>query len=302
METTEVIKRLEEKGIEYAVNVPAKSFTSFQTGGNIDIVVYVKDENTAAAAAEAAVCGGFPYFVVGNASNLLVSDKGYRGMIIKTVPRLSGIEIKGDVIFAEAGVLLSKCASAAAAEGLEGMEFAYGIPGTVGGALYMNAGAYGSEMKNIVLRTEYYYNGEINIAEKEGHCFGNRDSIFRHMPGCIIIKTELALKKGTKENITARMKELSAKRRASQPLEYPSAGSVFKRPEGCFAGKLIEDCGLKGLSIGGAEVSEKHAGFIINRKGATSEDIYRLIIRVQDEVSDRFGIKLCPEIIFLGEF
>ena len=166
----------------------------------------------------------------------------------------------------------------------------------------MNAGAYGSEMKNIVLRTEYYYNGEIKTAEKEDHRFGNRDSIFRRMPGCIIIRTELMLEKGIKENISARMKELSAKRRASQPLEYPSAGSVFKRPEGYFAGKLIEDCGLKGLSVGGAEVSEKHAGFIINRKDASSEDIYRLIIRVQDEVSGRFGVKLCPEIIFLGEF
>lgn len=242
------------------------------------------------------------YFVLGNGSNLLVGDKGYRGIIVKLGPRLSAVGVEKNHIAAGAGVLLSKVAYAARDAGLSGLEFAAGIPGSIGGAIVMNAGAYGGEMKQVVQMVRVMdKEGEILTLDNDTMEFGYRTSIIRDRP-FIVLGVVLKLTPGNKEEISAKMEELMKQRKSKQPLEYPSAGSTFKRPEGYYAGKLIMDAGLRGYRIGGAQVSEKHCGFVINAGGASAADIREVIEEVQERVKDRFHVRLEPEVIFLGDF
>jgi UDP-N-acetylmuramate dehydrogenase len=242
------------------------------------------------------------YFVLGNGSNLLVGDKGYRGIIVKLGPRLSAVGVEKNHIAAGAGALLSKVVFAARDAGLSGLEFAAGIPGSIGGAIVMNAGAYGGEMKQVVQMVRVIdKEGEILTLDNDTMEFGYRTSIIRDRP-FIVLGVVLKLTPGNKEEISARMEELMKQRKSKQPLEYPSAGSTFKRPEGYYAGKLIMDAGLRGYRIGGAQVSEKHCGFVINRGGASAADIREVIEEVQERVKDRFHVRLEREVIFLGDF
>ncbi len=276
-------------------DVVMSSCTSFRIGGPASVVVYPRN------ASEAAECVRFfgkgRYTVLGNGSNVLVPDEGLKLPLIKT-DLMQQLSVKANILTAGAGVLLCKAANTAAESSLSGMEKLFGIPGSVGGAVVMNAGAYGGEMSQIAVRTEFV-DGEGNIRTVEGkaHDFGYRHSCFR--PGDVVCRVEMQLTAGEKEQIRSEMAALNAKRRSSQPLEYPSAGSVFKRPEGHFAGKLIEDCGLKGASVGGAQVSPKHAGFIVNTGSATAEDVKLLIEDIKRTVLERFGVELETEIRML---
>lgn len=245
---------------------------------------------------------GVPYYVVGNGSNLLVSDEGFEGMMILIGKGMSQIKVSGCRITAGAGALLSRLGTAAAGAGLRGLEFAAGIPGSVGGACVMNAGAYGGEMKDVLTKVRAvapdgrlcdFGAGELEL--------GYRRSVFSD-GGYAVTEAEFLLEPDGTAQINARMEELAARRREKQPLEYPSAGSTFKRPEGFFAGKLIEDAGLKGRGVGKACVSEKHAGFVINKGGATAQDIYDTIKMVQDAVKSEYGIILEPEVKIIGKF
>ncbi|MCR5488051.1 MAG: UDP-N-acetylmuramate dehydrogenase [Lachnospiraceae bacterium] len=241
------------------------------------------------------------FFVMGNGSNLLVSDLGYRGTVVD-VSGLDEIRIEGTEIYAQAGALLSKAAQMALSAGLTGLEFASGIPGSIGGALVMNAGAYGSEMadvtREVILVGE---DGTENSLSGSDMQFGYRTSICRKGKG-VVSAARISLKPGDKTEIEEKMKELALKRKSRQPLEYPSAGSTFKRPEGYYAGKLIMDAGLPGYTIGGAQVSPKHCGFIINTGRATAADIYDLIMEVREKVGERFGVELEPEVCIIGDF
>lgn len=242
------------------------------------------------------------YYIVGNGSNLLVSDKGYNGVILSMTGAYNQIECRGNIIIAGAGAVNSQVAAVARDNSLTGFEFAAGIPGTIGGALVMNAGAYGGEMKQVVKTVDILNpEGEIMTLDNETMEFGYRTSAVKNTRH-IIIQTTLELQKGNQEEIKAKMEDLAARRRDKQPLEYGSAGSTFKRPEGHFAGKLIQDAGLRGESIGDAQVSEKHCGFIINRGNASASEVYELIKRVQARVYENSGISLETEVIMLGEF
>lgn len=243
-----------------------------------------------------------PYYVVGNGSNLLVSDEGFEGMMILIGKGMSQIKVSGCRITAGAGALLSRLGTAAAAAGLSGLEFAAGIPGSVGGACVMNAGAYGGEMKDVLTKVRAVTPDgrlcDFGASELE---LGYRRSVFSD-GGYAVTEAEFLLEPDGTAQINARMEELAARRREKQPLEYPSAGSTFKRPEGFFAGKLIEDAGLKGKGVGKACVSEKHAGFVINKGGATAQDIYDTIKMVQAAVKSEYGIILEPEVKIIGKF
>lgn len=241
-----------------------------------------------------------PYFVIGNGSNLLVSDEGYEGIILQVGDRFGRIEVKGTRMEVQAGALLSSVARCAMEHGLTGLEFASGIPGTTGGGVVMNAGAYGGEMKQVVREvTVLSKEGEILTLAGEDMEFGYRTSVIRNR-SFIVLQVALELSCGDKKEIQATMEELGRRRREKQPLEYPSAGSTFKRPEGYFAGKLIMDAGLRGYSAGGAQVSEKHCGFVVNRGNATARDVAAVVKEVQERVKDKFGVPLEQEIIYLG--
>ena len=242
------------------------------------------------------------HYIIGNGSNLLVSDKGYRGTIIKLGQKMGAIKIIDDQIEASAGALLSQISSAACDQSLKGMEFASGIPGSLGGAIVMNAGAYGGEMKQIIKSVRVLTDhGNTETIDSEQMEFGYRTSLIKKHP-YIVISAMLQLIKGDREDIKAKMEGLKAQRIEKQPLEYPSAGSTFKRPEGYFAGKLIMDAGLRGYTVGGAAVSEKHCGFVINHGEATASDVYTVINHVRSEVKRQFGVVLEPEVCMLGEF
>lgn len=287
--------------MEVRIKEPMKRHTTFRAGGPADWFVIPETAEELAAVIMACKKAGEPWYVVGNGSNLLVSDEGLRGVVIST-ERFDRLEISGTVLTAGAGVMLSKAANAALKESLAGLEFAAGIPGTVGGAAVMNAGAYGSEMKdvlrNVTVLTE---TGEVKMLPVEALELGYRTSsiLKNHY---LVLEAEFALSAGDPEAIRGRMKELAERRKEKQPLEYPSAGSTFKRPAGYFAGKLIEDAGLKGFSVGGAEVSQKHAGFVINRQDATASDIYRLCMEVKKKVLEQTGVTLELEVKLLGPF
>ena len=280
---------------------PMKKHTTFRVGGPADVLVQ-PDET--ALAAILALCRQYyvPYSFIGNGSNLLVGDKGIRGVVIEMTDPMGNIEVDGTKITAQAGAMLSKIANTAASNGLGGMEFAAGIPGSVGGAVVMNAGAYGREMKDII---EKVYVLDENGAQLEL----DRDALdlgYRH--SCIpekkyiVTKVVLELVPRNEAEIRSEMKELNEKRAEKQPLQYPSAGSTFKRPEGYFAGKLIMDAGLRGYQVGGAQVSEKHCGFVINKGDATAADICQLMRDVSDKVQAQFGVVLEPEVKMIGEF
>lgn len=281
---------------------PMSRHTTFRIGGNADY--FVKPGNADEVAAVIAVCREYniPYFILGNGSNLLVSDDGYRGMIINIMDNMDSVTVDGRIITAQAGAMLVRVSVMARDNALTGLEFASGIPGTIGGAVYMNAGAYGGEMKNVVktVRAIDEY-GRIYELDSEKMDFSYRHSIVEERK-LIVLEVTLELEHGSREAINDRMKELAEARRSKQPLEYPSAGSTFKRPEGYFAGKLIMDAGLRGYSVGGAQVAEKHCGFVINKGGATASDVVELIRDVQHDVDDKFGVTLEPEVKMLGEF
>ncbi len=243
-----------------------------------------------------------PYFILGNGSNLLVGDGGYRGAVIQIYRNMSSVTVEGNEITAQAGALLSAVAAAAKNASLTGFEFAGGIPGTIGGAVVMNAGAYGGEMKDVLTEvTVMNAEGDIFTLPTEELELGYRTSIIK-TAGYIVLEAKIRLKEGDPEVIRETMKELTIRRTTKQPLEYPSAGSTFKRPEGYFAGKLIMDSGLAGYQVGGAQVSEKHCGFVINAGDATARDVRTLMDNVRDIVYKKYGVTLEPEVKFLGEF
>ncbi len=280
---------------------PMSKHTTFRVGGPADVMVSPKGE---ALSQVIRLCKQYQvsYDILGNGSNLLVGDRGIRGVVIEMGRGFHTLYIEENRVFAGAGVLLSKTAAFAAEYGLGGMEFAAGIPGTLGGAVVMNAGAYGGEMKDIIeCVTVLDANGEELTLAAEELELGYRRSCITWR-GYIVTQVVLKLIPGDKEAILRKVKELRQQRMTKQPLEYPSAGSTFKRPEGYFAGKLIQDAGLRGYRVGGAQVSEKHCGFVINTGGATAADICRLISDVQAEVEKQFQVKLEPEVKMIGEF
>lgn len=274
---------------------PLAKHTTFRVGGPAKEIFEPETEEQIFALRRYFVNDSLRTLVIGNGSNILFSDRGFDGVIIKIGDRFSDFTIDGTMITACAGAKLSKLAAAARDAGLTGLEFAAGIPGTVGGAVCMNAGAYGGEMKDVVSSvTLVDERGEQISLTNEELCFGYRTSAVRDRQ--IVTRVCLSLSVGNREEIAAAMEELKKKRIEKQPLEYPSAGSTFKRPEGFFAGKLIEDSGLKGYRVGGAMVSEKHAGFVINYDHATAEDIRTLIADVQRIVLEKQGVELTPEV------
>lgn len=280
---------------------PMKDHTSFKIGGPADFFVTPCSVYSLCEVIKLCNNEKLPIFIMGNGTNLLVSDKGIRGVVVKIYDNLSDFHVKEDCIEAYGGILLSKLSDIALENGLTGFEFASGIPGTLGGAVAMNAGAYGGEMKDVVIETEYIdKEGNIKIIRGEEHQFGYRTSFIQKQSG-IAVKSLIKLKKGDKSSIKALIDDLTARRQDKQPLEMPSAGSVFKRPEGYFAGKLIEDCGLRGYSIGDAQVSEKHCGFIVNKGNATAKDILDLIRHIQKTVKDKFSVDLQTEVRIVGE-
>ena len=281
---------------------PMKKHTTFRIGGPADY--YLCPHSTEELQKILQICreNKLEFFILGNGSNLLVSDKGYRGVVIQLWKNFSDIETEDNTITVKAGALLSKVAAEALEESLTGMEFASGIPGTMGGAVMMNAGAYGGEMKDIIKEvTVLTREGELLTLSKEEMNFGYRTSVVKEK-GYVVISAVLQLRKGDREEIRKVMDELKERRVTKQPLDMPSAGSTFKRPEGYFAGKLIMDAGLRGFSVGGAQISEKHCGFVVNKGDATAADVLGLIGEVQKRVQEKFGVALEPEVKFLGEF
>lgn len=283
-------------------NEPMSRHTTFRVGGAAKCLIKVNNKEQMKKLIPYLHMTGQNFFILGNGSNLLVGDKGYSGILVKLGDGMESVTVEGERMKISAGTLLSKAASAARENELTGMEFASGIPGTVGGAIVMNAGAYGGEMKQIVESVEVMnMEGEILVLDNDTMEFGYRKSVIKSRP-FIVLETVLRLQKGKQEEISSKMEELSRLRREKQPLEYASAGSTFKRPEGYFAGKLIMDAGLRGFSIGGAKVSEKHCGFIVNSGNATAADIREVIAEVQQCVKAKFGVTLEREVIYLGDF
>lgn len=281
---------------------PMDRHTTFRVGGPADFFVTPANEEQVRDTVLLLEKENVPYYVMGNGSNLLVGDKGFRGVIIQIAKKMNQIRVDGETIYAQSGALLSRVAAQALANGLTGFEFASGIPGTLGGAVMMNAGAYGGEMKQVLANACVLTKvGEIRVIPADLMELGYRTSIFSKNQD-IVLSAELKLERGNEENIRNYMEELKEKRVSKQPLEYPSAGSTFKRPEGYFAGKLIQDAGLRGFQVGGAQVSEKHCGFVINRNQATAADILSLMEQVADKVEAQFGVRLEPEVKRIGEW
>lgn len=285
------------------LNQPMSKHTTFKVGGVADILVEPENVNQLIEILSCAKEYNVPYFVMGNGSNLLVGDKGIRGLVIKIANAMSRCEVHGEYIKAECGIKLSRLANNALASCLTGLEFASGIPGTLGGAVFMNAGAYGGEMKDIIKEVKYFdiEKNEVITISGEDCEFGYRHSIFSDL-NAVILEATMKLAYGEADEIRSVMNDLATRRNEKQPVDKPSAGSTFKRPEGYFAGTMIQDCGLKGHSIGGAQVSEKHAGFVINTGDATARDISELIEYVQEKVEEKYGVVLEPEVRFVGEF
>lgn len=279
---------------------PMAKHTTFRIGGPAQY--YVMPENVEELGQLMLLCKAekMPFFILGQGSNLLVRDGGIAGAVIQLGERFSGYQIRENRICAQAGILLSRLGNAARDAGLTGLEFAAGIPGTLGGGIVMNAGAYGGELKDVVTEVQLMdYNGNLHKKSGEEMQFAYRHSLVQEQP-MIVLGATLELKEGDRAEIVRRMEELSVARRTKQPLEYPSAGSTFKRPEGYFAGKLIMDAGLRGYQVGGAQVSEKHCGFVINRGNATASDVLALMEDVSGKVQEKFQVKLEPEVRVVG--
>ena len=283
------------------IDEPMSRHTTFRVGGPADFFVTPKAKEEVRDVIRICKEAGMPYYIIGNGSNLLVSDAGYRGVVVQIYKEMNEVKVEGDLVKAQAGALLSGIAAKALGAELTGFEFASGIPGTIGGACVMNAGAYGGEMKD-VLESVTVLTGEGKIIElgRNELELGYRTSVIAKK-GYIVLGAVLKLERGDGEKIKTYMDELKEKRVTKQPLEYPSAGSTFKRPEGYFAGKLIEDAGLRGFQVGGAQVSEKHCGFVINRNHATAADIMELMRQVQIRVKENSGVDLEPEVKRLGD-
>ena len=276
--------------------------TTFKIGGPADYFLMPDKDTDVGRIVKICKESAIPYFILGNGSNLLVGDGGYRGAVIQIYKNMSAVTVEGTEITVQAGALLSSVAAAAKNAALTGFEFAGGIPGTMGGAVVMNAGAYGGEMKDVLTEvTVMDEEGEIVTLPADKLELGYRTSIIK-TAGYIVLEAKLQLKEGNPEVIRETMKDLTIRRTTKQPLEYPSAGSTFKRPEGYCAGKLIMDSGLAGYQVGGAQVSEKHCGFVINAGGATARDVRTLMDNVRDIVYKKYGVTLEPEVKFLGDF
>ena len=278
------------------IDEPMSRHTTFRVGGPADFFVTPKAKEEVRDVIRICKEAGMPYYIIGNGSNLLVSDAGYRGVIVQIYKEMNEVKVEGDLVKAQAGALLSGIAAKALGAELSGFEFASGIPGTIGGACVMNAGAYGGEMKD-VLESVTVLTGEGKIIElgRNELELGYRTSVIAKK-GYIVLGAALKLECGDGEKIKTYMDELKEKRVTKQPLEYPSAGSTFKRPEGYFAGKLIEDAGLRGYRVGDAQVSEKHCGFVVHRGKATCAEVLQLIEEVQKKVKEQFGVQLEPEV------
>ncbi len=294
------LEQLKENKIEFIKNEPMIKHTSFKIGGAADAFVLPKTKDEFSKTMEIGKKAQLPVTVVGNGSNLLVSDNGIEGLTLCTL-KMNSISLVGeDEIFAEAGASLTAVCLFALKHSLTGLEFAYGIPGSIGGALYMNAGAYGGEMADVVLSAESLdENGNAVIRNAGELGLGYRESVYKQNRE-IITGVTLKLKKGEQSEISQQMELLMGKRRTSQPLEYPSGGSTFKRPVGYYAAALIDECGLKGLTVGDAQVSTKHAGFVINKDNATCKDVLELIAKIQQEVYTKKKVKIETEVIFIG--
>lgn len=282
-------------------NEPMSRRTTFRVGGAAQIFAEPTDAEQVCALIKLCREENVPYSIIGNGSNLLVSDLGIDGVVIHIGSSMDAVSVDGTVIIAGCGILLSRLSRIAEQNSLSGLEFASGIPGTLGGGICMNAGAYGGELKDVVRSVTYAdENGVIKTVHADELDFSYRHSMFSERQ-CAVLECTMELKHGTREEISASMRDYSARRAEKQPLDMPSAGSTFKRPEGHFAGQLIQDAGLKGFSVGGAQVSEKHAGFVVNKGSATSADIEELIKTVQQKVFENSGVMLEPEVKFIGK-
>ena len=300
-ECMEKLERLERVlgGMNFKKNVPMRDYTTFKIGGECLAMVEPASAQEVMLALETAAECGIDTFIMGNGSNLLVSDRGINKLVIRIAERMSSVEISGNTVMAQAGALLSSVAKLSVSRGLMGLEWASGIPGSIGGSVAMNAGAYGGELSDCVKRVDFIKNGRFYSDTVEKGDFGYRKSLY-DSPDITVcgVGMELCPDNG---GAAERMREYTALRRAKQPLAYPSAGSTFKRPEGYYAGALIEGAGLKGFSVGGAEVSTLHAGFIINKGGATADDVKDLIFEIQKRVFEKYGVMLETEIKYVGE-
>lgn len=303
MEKQELVRKLTSiLGEEVLVDELMSKHTSFKIGGPADIMVFPHSSTQLGEIVRYFISLNIPYMVIGNGTNLLVSDKGIRGVVIQIYENMDKYIVNEDTLEIEAGMLISKASKIAQQNSLSGLEFAEGIPGTIGGAVTMNAGAYIGEMSMVVHETEYMdTKGNIILVTGKEHNFSYRTSIIQKSKG-IVLKTRLKLSKGDPEKIKELMDDFNFKRRDKQPLEWPSAGSVFKRPKGHFVGKLIDDCDLRGFNIGGAQISDKHSGFIINKGNATCEEVLALIKHIQKTVDERFNVVLEPELRIVGDF
>lgn len=284
-----------------AAEEPMERHTTFRIGGPAEYYAKPRREELAPLVRLAGQAG-IPVIIVGHGSNLLVGDGGIRGLVVEIGEAMSEVRIEGQTLVASAGAMLAGIAQKAAQAALSGLEFAAGIPGNLGGAIVMNAGAYGGEMRDVVER--------VTVLDGDGntHCLSREELDFGYRHSCIperhyiVVEAQLKLEPGDREEIRARMAQLGRQRTEKQPLEYPSAGSTFKRPQGYYAGKLIMDAGLRGYTVGGAQVSEKHCGFVVNRGGAKAADVRQLMCDVADRVEERFGVRLEPEVKLIGEF
>ena len=302
--TEEYVKELEEKinkdSIKY--NEPMKNHTTIKIGGPADIMVIPSNEEEIIYTLNMAKKYNIPVTIMGNGSKLLVTDKGIRGIVLKISSKFSNYSIDEEYVTALSGMSMPKLSRIAMAEGLSGLEFACGIPGNLGGGVRMNAGAYDSEIANILCETKYIDdNLNIETIDNKAHDFGYRHSFFMDHPSYVIIEVKLKLNKANIEDIKAKCDENTKLRKEKQPLEYPNSGSTFKRPKGLFVGTMLQELGLKGYIIGGAQVSEKHAGFIVNRGDATAKDVIDLIEYIKKLVLEKYNVKLENEIEVIGE-
>lgn len=282
-------------------DVPLKDYTTMRVGGPAAVFVEVQNDEQVAATVALANKENIPLLVIGNGSNMIVSDDGFDGVVLYIGKQMGAVRCENERIIAQAGALLPTISRYAAEHALSGLEFAAGIPGSVGGAVVMNAGAYGGEMKQVVESVTVYIDGQVKVLSVDELDYGYRHSALMDEKS-VVLSATFKLIPGNKDEILAIMSDLNAKRREKQPLQYPSSGSFFKRPEGHFAGALIQNANLKGVSVGGAQVSELHAGFFINTGKATAHDVYSLMLHVQDTVENQFGVHLQPEVRFIGRF
>ncbi len=298
--TSTVYSRLKAQGISCKEIVPMSNYTTMQVGGIASVVAFVRSAEEMITAVREAKNNCVKYVVIGNGSNVVFSDSGFEGLVIVT-SEMKSFSVENNIIKADCGASLSRLSAAAQKAGLEGLEFAYGIPGTVGGGVVMNAGAFGGNLSDVVVSSICYDTKHETIRKINGdeHEFRYRDSIYINNPHLIVLAVMMELKPGKMEEIVSKMNQNLKTRKEKQPLEYPSAGSVFKRPIGYYAGQLIEECGLKRYRIGGAEVSEKHAGFIVNRGGASADDVIHLVRHIRETVFKQYAVDLECEIRFV---